>query len=67
MEIIDYFHDNKYVLRDIKPDNIIIDENNIVVMIDFDRMIECSSISKAIESKITNPFIYIFFNTFTSN
>lgn len=37
--IIKYVHDNGFILRDLTPDNIMIDNNNSVVLIDFDRMI----------------------------
>ncbi|KAK8892308.1 hypothetical protein M9Y10_029533 [Tritrichomonas musculus] len=40
MLIIKYFHDNKMIYRDLKPDNVIIDVNKTVVLIDFDRLIE---------------------------
>ena len=40
MSIILYIHTNKMVYRDLKPSNIIIDENNTLVLIDFDRLIE---------------------------
>ncbi|KAK8892400.1 hypothetical protein M9Y10_029626 [Tritrichomonas musculus] len=40
MMIIKYFHDNKLIYRDLKPDNVIIDENKTAVLIDFDRLIE---------------------------
>ncbi|KAK8854151.1 hypothetical protein M9Y10_016708 [Tritrichomonas musculus] len=38
--IIKYFHDKGLICRDIKPNNIMIDEQKTVVMIDFDRLIE---------------------------
>ena len=38
--IINYLHKNKLVYRDLKPDNIIIDENNAVYIIDFGNMIQ---------------------------
>ncbi|KAK8887072.1 hypothetical protein M9Y10_038108 [Tritrichomonas musculus] len=43
MLIIQYFHSKKFVFRDLKPSNIMIDENKTVVIIDFDRMINSSS------------------------
>ena len=38
--IIKYFHENKLIYRDLKPDNIIIDDNCNVFIVDFDRMID---------------------------
>ena len=38
--IIHYFHSKDLIVRDLKPNNIIIDENDTAVMIDFDRIIE---------------------------
>ena len=38
--IIQYFHDRGLIYRDIKPNNIMIDEHKTVVMIDFDRLID---------------------------
>ena len=35
----DYLHLNKFIYRDLKPDNLIIDQNYNLVLIDFDRMI----------------------------
>ena len=39
MIIIEFIHRNKFILRDLKPRDIIIDENMNVVLVDFDRMI----------------------------
>lgn len=43
--ILLYFHTNDYILRDLKPNNIIIDQNKTAVIIDFDRMVKKSEIS----------------------
>lgn len=40
MLIIFYFHNNKYILNDMKPNNIMIDRRNTIVMIDFNKMIK---------------------------
>lgn len=39
MNVISYLTVNNYVYRDLKPDNVMIDENKNVVLIDFDRLI----------------------------
>ena len=39
MMIIHYFHTNKLVYRDLKPKNVMIDENKNAIIIDFDRML----------------------------
>ena len=38
MLIFEYLHFNEYVYRDLKPDNLIIDENNSVYLIDLGRL-----------------------------
>ena len=35
-----YLKENNYIYRDLKPNNVMIDINNQVILIDFDRMIE---------------------------
>ena len=45
MITIDYLHHKKYVIRDLKPNNVMIDENKTAVIIDFDRMINLNDIS----------------------
>ena len=39
MTALHYLHKNKYVYRDLKPGNIMINTNNEAVLIDFDRMV----------------------------
>ena len=38
--IIQYLHSKEYVYRDLKPNNVIIDNNKTAILIDFDRMIK---------------------------
>ena len=38
--IVQYFHDNKYIYRDLKPNNIIVNENKAITLVDYDRMID---------------------------
>ncbi|KAK8876323.1 hypothetical protein M9Y10_006521 [Tritrichomonas musculus] len=38
--VIEFFHRNDYIYRDLKANNIIIDENKTVVLIDLDRLIK---------------------------
>ena len=38
--VIQYFHDNGFIYRDLKVNNIIIDESKRAVLIDLDRLIE---------------------------
>ena len=40
MIIIEFLHRKGFVYRDLKPNNVILDENKTAVLIDFDRMIE---------------------------
>ncbi|KAK8872157.1 hypothetical protein M9Y10_007919 [Tritrichomonas musculus] len=55
MIIVAYLHCNGYIYRDLKPNNIIVDENNTVYLIDFDRMIKSSSLNS--NPNITENFM----------
>ena len=39
MITIQYLHNNHFIYRDLKPDNMMIDQNNVAILIDLDRMI----------------------------
>lgn len=39
LSVMKYLHDNNFVYRDLKPSNIMIDQNKNLVLIDFDRML----------------------------
>lgn len=43
--IVEYFHRNQLIYRDLKPNNFIVDEYKNIVLIDFDRMIKFDEIS----------------------
>ena len=40
MITIEYFHQKHFVLRDLKPNNVVIDTNKDAVLIDLDRIIQ---------------------------
>ena len=51
MIAIEYLHDHKFIYRDLKPNNVMIDSKGSVVLIDFDRMIMSNN-------KITKTFSF---------
>ena len=59
MMTIKYFHDNNYLYRDLKPNNVIIDENKTAVIIDFDRLIEYNIDNKDVKMTLdlSSPFL----------
>ncbi|KAK8840493.1 hypothetical protein M9Y10_030699 [Tritrichomonas musculus] len=58
MLIIQFIHSNHFIYRDLKPNNIIIDENKHAVLIDFDRMINSDHLNevKSFTADFSNDF-----------
>lgn len=56
--IFEYFYEMKFIYRDLKPNNIIIDQNKNVVLIDFDRMVSYDDIRE--DRTHTNDFYHNF-------
>ena len=54
MTLIEFFQFHNYIHRDIKPDNLIIDENKNLVLIDFDQMINTEE--RKLDEQITKNF-----------
>ena len=44
MLVIEYLQYNGYIYRYLKPNNVIVDKNNMIYLIDFDRMIKNPSL-----------------------
>ena len=54
---IQYLHKNNFIYRDLKPNNLIIDQYNHIVLIDFDRMIKKSQNTEEYNKEyFTNDF-----------
>ena len=50
MIVLEFIHRNKFIYRDLKPDNVMIDKNKTVALIDFDRMLNFDDESRSIDS-----------------
>ena len=42
MAVIQYLHNQNYIYRDLKPDNLMLDQNKMTILIDLDRMVQNS-------------------------
>ncbi|KAK8880701.1 hypothetical protein M9Y10_003387 [Tritrichomonas musculus] len=57
MIIIEFLHRNNFIIRDLKPDNIIIDENETAVLIDFDRIISNNRDNENFTNDFSHDFV----------
>ena len=57
MIVIEYLHSKNFVYRDLKPDNIMIDQNKTAILIDLDRMIDQEEM---IENTYHTTLIHLF-------
>ncbi|KAK8872100.1 hypothetical protein M9Y10_007859 [Tritrichomonas musculus] len=57
--VIEYLHHNKFIFRDLKPNNVMIDEYKNAVLIDFDRMLDSRNIKSDQEMTFDfqSPFV----------
>ena len=54
--IINYLNKNNFVYRDLKPDNVMIDENKTIFIIDFDNMIKYTEKNEIRTGNFQNVF-----------
>ncbi|KAK8867142.1 hypothetical protein M9Y10_010116 [Tritrichomonas musculus] len=57
--ILGYLNINHFVYRDLKPDNVIVDENKSIVLVDLDRLVNLDDIEKN-QQETTNDFSSCF-------
>ena len=65
MIVFQYIHHKNFIYRDLKPNNLIIDNNKNIVLIDFDKMISNSYVNNGYES--TRDFTDFGAPEFSSN
>ncbi|KAK8840100.1 hypothetical protein M9Y10_031037 [Tritrichomonas musculus] len=65
MIVFQYIHQKNFIYRDLKPNNLIIDNNKNIVLIDFDRMISNSYVNNGLDS--TRDFTDFGAPEFSSN
>lgn len=58
LNIIDYIHNNKFIYRDLKPNNLIVDNNKNIVLIDFDRMIKKPNLDDSDQMTLSFSHVY---------
>lgn len=54
MIVIEYLHNNNFIYRNLKPNNVILDHSGTLVFIDLDRMISCEDLIE--NNEITKDF-----------
>lgn len=58
MITVEYIHLNKFICRDLKPDNLIVDKNKNLILIDFDQSINLKKVDKNLTPTIDFSTIY---------